>query len=84
MSTRLVKVRLPVARKSYRCIWCGQDIQAGNFYARTWVQHEGAMQDHTWHTECLEYLDVNSDGKRTFEPYENQRPESNDALTWPW
>lgn len=80
--TRTISCVPRKARKVYRCIWCGQDIQIGDLYTRCWVKHEGDLFDQHWHNECIEYSVLIADAAEyEFEPHSHNRP-SADVLTW--
>lgn len=65
----------PVARKPHRCIWCGQQIEAGEKYRCERSVYDGEMQDHAWHAECdADAAEQFRHGEDEFSPYENERP----------
>lgn len=79
---RTIKCVPRMARKEYRCIWCGQDIHAGEPYIRALIDVDGYLQDQHWHSECLEHLIlIDKTGQVEFDPYSHNRP-SADALEW--
>lgn len=79
---RLVSARLPRARNTYRCLWCGQDIVPGETYARMLIKHHKVLEDQHWHTECIEHVTlIGTDGAVEFDPYQNNRPQK-DVLAW--
>lgn len=82
MSLSRVSVKMPVARKTYRCIWCGEEIHKGEQYVRTFTNYDGDAQDCKWHNECVEYLEANDDGTIEFCAFSNERPKVRDPLAW--
>lgn len=65
----------PVARKDYRCEWCGQQIPKGEkhyHYVGVW---EGDWQNWRMHSECFELASANGDMREGFTPFENERAE---------
>ena len=76
MSTcyNLIRESFPVARKKYRCIWCGESIPVGLKH-RYEVSTFDILQQHRWHLECdKEAADYFADGETEFCPYDNPRP----------
>lgn len=70
----------PIARKPHRCIWCGQQIEAGEKYRRERSVYNGEMQNHAWHPECDEAAaEEFSHGEQEFIPHQNERPEKKAA-----
>lgn len=68
-----------IARKKYRCIWCGERIQKGDNYVRETGVNDGDFFAQKYHPECktrfLEVADANGDGGwMEFEAYGEQRP----------
>ena len=63
----------PVARKKYRCAWCGQYILPGEKYFKYAGMWEGDFQDWRMHSECEKAAQAEGiqDG---FEPFANARP----------
>ena len=61
------------ARKAHLCIWCGQQIKAGEAYRRQRLVFQGDIQSNSWHPECFDSVDWQEyeDG---FSPYEGERP----------
>lgn len=65
----------PVARKDYRCEWCGETIQKGEKHAHFVGKWEGEFQDWRMHAECS--VDADSEELMDgFMPYEHPRPSS--------
>ena len=75
-SYNLIRESFPVARKVYRCIWCGESIPIGLKHRYEISTFDG-LQNHRWHLECDkaagEYFA--EDGPE-FCPYDNPRPEA--------
>jgi hypothetical protein len=64
------------ARKAHKCIWCGQQIEAGQPYTYERSIFEGDPQSHHWHPECLSAMRAEmdaEDGEFEFNPYYNER-----------
>lgn len=61
------------ARKSRRCIYCGEAISVGQDYTRQSVVFEGDWFTNHYHHEC--YDDLSECDEREFMPYSNDRPE---------
>ena len=72
---QLIQETFPTARKTHRCIWCGESIPIGEQHRREKSKYE-EFQDFRWHLECndaaQEYF---SDGESDFSAYENDRPQ---------
>jgi hypothetical protein len=65
----------PVARKEYRCEWCGEKIPRGQRHLKFTGMWEGDFQNWRMHLECDDARsqeDYSGDG---FTPFENDRPE---------
>lgn len=76
MSYKLIRETFPVARKPYRCIWCGQGIPVGLKHRHEVSSYDG-LQDHRWHLECdAEAAEGFADGDDEFTPYSAERPAS--------
>ena len=75
MGYTLLSETYPIARKSHRCIWCGQTISKGEQYVAERSVFDGDMQNHHWHYECLNDAHQNTDYEWEFAPYSNERPE---------
>lgn len=50
----------PVARRDYRCIYCGQCIPKGEKHSKASGAWEGDFQDWRMHNECLKQHDEDS------------------------
>lgn len=77
MSYTLLSESTPKARKSHRCIWCGEMIIVGETYRRENSVYDGHMHDHAWHLECdgdAKSYFIES-GEEDFSPGEANRPE---------
>ena len=61
------------ARKTYKCWWCGQQIERGLPYDRQTGVYEGAWFDSKMHPECSQAC---LDGQEEYLPFCNERPES--------
>jgi hypothetical protein len=76
MSWTLLSETRPIARKSHRCIWCGQGIAPGEQYLNVRGVYEGDMQNQHWHPECAQAQQ--QEGRETddweFESHSNERP----------
>lgn len=72
---QLIKETFPVARKTYKCIWCGEPIVIGEKHCHE-ISKFDELQDHRWHLEChraaTEYF-LAGDGPE-FSAHENDRP----------
>lgn len=82
MSWDLISDTRPVARKNYKCIWCGEKIPIGEKHVHTISNYCGDFQNHRFHNECNDAMDEHCskqhDGE--FEPYRNERPLAQQAL----
>lgn len=56
MSYTLLSEVTRTARKAHRCIWCWQFIKPGDKYIDERSVHDGGIQHHRWHPECLEAM----------------------------
>jgi hypothetical protein len=64
----------PKARKTHKCIWCGQPIEAGKQYVYVAYRFLGDFQTNKFHPECVKPCEEEcSDGDGEFMPYENAR-----------
>jgi hypothetical protein len=77
MCTLLSKTA-PVARKTYRCEWCGESILPGEIHEKFVQIFEGDFQSWRAHVECVhmmdcissEYPEMQEDG---FQPHQHRR-----------
>ena len=77
MTTRLSETT-PIARKRYRCEWCGEFILEGEKHKKLTQIFEGDFQSYRIHLECehmMEYLcqenpEIFEDG---FTPHQHRR-----------
>jgi hypothetical protein len=74
MGYDLISVTWPTARKDHRCIWCGETIEKGLQYKHEISKYEDVLQDHKWHTECVEAAEYAFQFDEEFIVYENERP----------
>lgn len=61
------------ARKSRRCIWCGESIPAASQYVHEAGVYDGDFQWNHFHPECHEAKDrffLENDGDDSFSPWE--------------
>jgi hypothetical protein len=72
----LLSESFPVARKTHRCIWCGESIPSGEKYRHERSVYDGSMQDHKWHLECdADFAEGLRNGDdQEFIPYNAERP----------
>ena len=61
----------PVARKAYRCEWCGEAIPKGEKHAHFAGQWQGEFQNWRMHSECLSANE--SEIAEGFMPHEGPR-----------
>ena len=74
MSYRLLNRTTPKGRRTYRCIWCGEDIPAGEQHIHEISVFDGNFQDHRWHPECEAAAQECWDGwDSEFLPWSNPR-----------
>lgn len=74
MSYQLLSERQRTARKTHRCIWCGEPIAVGDRYISESSKYSGDFQFHRWHPECKEASHgFFADGHEEFEPGEFKR-----------
>ena len=59
------------ARKAHQCIYCAEEIAAGNIYSHQTGVYDGRWYTNKMHTECFEDA---FDGEDEFMPYSNERP----------
>lgn len=81
MNYTLMSQSEPVARKDYKCSWCGQVIAKGEKHAKQSGIFEGAYQTDRYHPECdkaaaADYLEWGEG----HELYTGERPEPSAAL----
>ncbi len=62
------------ARKTRRCIYCGEAISVGHNYTRQSGVFEGDWFTNHYHPEC--YDDPSDLDELEFTPYNNDRPEA--------
>ncbi|GAC1478406.1 MAG: hypothetical protein NVS1B6_19740 [Steroidobacteraceae bacterium] len=76
MSYTFLAETAPVARKSHRCIWCGEPINKGEKYKYTTGIFDGDFQANHWHPECCaaQRREASKTGECEFAPHENERP----------
>ena len=60
------------ARKGCKCIYCGQQILAGDLYKKQSGVFEGDWFTNRYHPECWDDLELSGDDE--FCPYSNERP----------
>ena len=60
-----------IAKKTHRCIWCGEDISIGTPHIHEVSKYNGDFQDHRWHQECHNNAKFGDEGE--FLPYDNIR-----------
>jgi hypothetical protein len=65
-------VRFPVARKQYRCEWCGEPIKIGEKHPQFVGKWEDEFQSWRMHSECYEATS-RDDLSEGFTPYEHDR-----------
>jgi len=76
MSYTQLRRTKPIARKNYRCVYCGEKIHKGEKHIHEISIFEGEFQDHRWHKECLS-SHIKS-GEVEFDYMSNDRPKSFD------
>ena len=64
----------PVARKNYRCEWCGQTIPKGEKHVHHKGVWESEFQDWRMHQECFDDGTGTEEIQEGFLPFENARP----------
>ena len=57
MSYQLISEAHPVARKEYKCIWCGEKILKGEKYLYRFYKYEGDLNSGRMHLECEEAME---------------------------
>jgi hypothetical protein len=65
----------PIARKGYRCIWCGDLILKGEKHVHFSGMWEGEWQNWRMHVECYDEALDDDDIQDGFTPYDHERPE---------
>ena len=75
MSYTLFSITERTARKPHACIWCGQEIGAGEKYKDERSIYDGNIQHNHWHHECWESSRkaARAAGEFEFTPFENER-----------
>lgn len=75
MNYELIREANPVARKTYKCIWCGWPITVGEKHYHEISTYCGDFQDHRWHRDCIKVAreDFNGSGDSEFMPHSNER-----------
>jgi len=75
MSYTLLGETTRTAKKSHKCIWCGQQIATGEKYIHEKSVYDHQMQNHKWHPECKDAAnEYFAAGEEEFTPYEHDRP----------
>lgn len=73
----VLSVENPVARKTYVCIWCGEEILPGEKHRKSVQIFEGEFQCWRAHLECIRMMDcLDSEGfnfEDGFLPHEHRR-----------
>lgn len=64
----------PVARKEYRCEWCGEKILRGEKHFKYAGMWEGDFQNYRMHLECENACSFENSYGEGFNPFENERP----------
>lgn len=73
MDYSLIRESFPLARKSHKCVWCGQAIEPGEKHRHEISRYDG-LQDFRWHLECDEAAkEVFADGDTEFMRYSHER-----------
>ena len=72
----LLRESFPIGRRSYLCIWCGEDIPAGEKHRHEVSTYNGQFQDFRWHVECDQAFkeELEAGGEVEFCAYDNERP----------
>jgi hypothetical protein len=64
----------PVARKDYRCAWCGESIPKGEKHVYGTGVWEGDWQNWRMHSECNEDAEKDDDIRDGFTLFDHERP----------
>lgn len=78
MSYTILSEATHVARKTHRCIWCGEQIAVGETYRRVKIAYDGELHDNKFHPECDQDCVESAreeGGFIEFMPYSAPRPE---------
>lgn len=63
------------AKKTHKCIWCGESIIPHEIYIREKSVYDKDMQNFAWHLECKDDQGFALDnGETEFTPYSAPRP----------
>lgn len=69
----------PIARKSYKCSWCGEEIKKGDKYYKYVIADDSELTVTKLHIECDEAATISfegcSDDECYFETYAQKRGE---------
>ena len=73
MSYTMLLGKTRTARKTHRCIWCGEAIAVGEKYEDRRYMFEGVFSRDKTHPECLTAMESSDDVGDGFYPYEQLR-----------
>ncbi len=74
MSYSLISETRPVAHKEHKCVWCGEQIEAGERYERVTGSFDGELQDDAFHLECRTAAHLHFiGGEEEFDPHTYKR-----------
>lgn len=63
------------SRKTYKCHWCGEQINSNSHYTRERVKYGKEFQTSVFHDECNEALMNDDSVVAGWEPFVHKRPD---------
>lgn len=81
MSYSFVSETRPKARKQHSCIWCRENIEAGQEYVKQAGSFDGEFQSNSYHPECIIACQkhLKEYGEDCFEPHASKRGSTEQA-----
>lgn len=73
MSYQLLRETKPVARHDHGCIWCNEQIKAGEKHVQQVGKCDGDFQDSRYHPECYRAMVIDCKYEDYFQPHAFKR-----------